>query len=111
MTMENMSREMEQLRRANGRLEQENREKDNALQQNKVLVDLVLKLCEDTGRVVPEEALRRLSATQAIATGSSHAVSESANNANDFGHTNEDLHARDVANNQGSDNNGDHASI
>ncbi|KAG0542273.1 hypothetical protein BDA96_02G088900 [Sorghum bicolor] len=48
MTMQNMSREMEQLRRANGRLEQENHEKDNALQQNKVLVDLVLKLCEDT---------------------------------------------------------------
>jgi len=52
-----------------------------------------------------------LSATQAIATGSSHAVSESANNANDFGHTNEDLHATIVANNQGSDNNGDDASI
>ena len=42
MTMQNMSREIEQLRRANGRLEQENREKDNALEQNKVLVDLVL---------------------------------------------------------------------
>ena len=44
MTMQNMSYEMEQLRLANGRLEQENREKDNALEQNKVLVDLVL-LC------------------------------------------------------------------
>jgi hypothetical protein len=33
---------MEQLHRANGRLEQENREKDNALEQSKVLVDLVL---------------------------------------------------------------------
>ena len=42
MTMQNMSREMEQLCRANGRLEQENREKDNALEQNKVLVDLVM---------------------------------------------------------------------
>jgi hypothetical protein len=41
-TMQNMSRKMEQLRRANGRLEQENREKDNSLEQNKVLVDLVL---------------------------------------------------------------------
>jgi adenine-specific DNA methylase len=42
MTMQNMSREMEQLHHANGRLEHENREKDNALEQNKVLVDLVL---------------------------------------------------------------------
>ena len=42
VTMQNMSREMEELRRANGRLERENREKDNALQQNKVLVGLVL---------------------------------------------------------------------
>jgi hypothetical protein len=42
MTMQNISHEMKQLRRANGRLEQENREKDNALEHNKVLVDLVL---------------------------------------------------------------------
>ena len=42
MTMQNMSREIEQLRLANGRLEQENRGKDNTLEQNKVLVDLVL---------------------------------------------------------------------
>ncbi|XP_066340900.1 uncharacterized protein [Miscanthus floridulus] len=56
VTMQNMSREMEELRRANGRLERENHEKDNALQQNKVLVGLVL-------------AIR-----------SSHATSESANN-------------------------------
>ena len=42
VTMQNMSREMEELRRANGRLERENREKDNALQQNKVIVGLVL---------------------------------------------------------------------
>ncbi|XP_066341304.1 uncharacterized protein [Miscanthus floridulus] len=87
VTMQNMSREMEELRRANGRLQRENREKDNALQQNKVLVGLVL------------------------ATGSSHAASESANNANDVGHTNGDLHAANVDNNQGSDNNGDHVSI
>ncbi|XP_066341735.1 uncharacterized protein [Miscanthus floridulus] len=87
VTMQNMSREMEELRRANGRLQRENHEKDNALQQNKVLVGLVL------------------------ATGSSHAASESANNANDVGHTNGDLHAANVDNNQGSDNNGDHASI
>jgi hypothetical protein len=37
-----MSREMEELRCANERLERENHEKDNALQQNKVLVGLVL---------------------------------------------------------------------
>ena len=42
VTMQDMSREMEELRRANGRLQRENREKDNALQQNKVLVGLVL---------------------------------------------------------------------
>ena len=42
VTMQNMSREMEELRRANGRLERENHEKNNALQQNKVLVGLVL---------------------------------------------------------------------
>ena len=45
------------------------------------------------------------------ATGCSHAASESANNANDVGHTNGDLHAANVGNNQGSDNNGDHALI
>ncbi|CAD6265412.1 unnamed protein product [Miscanthus lutarioriparius] len=111
VTMQNMSREMEELRHANGRLQRENREKDNALQQNKVLVGLVLNLYQETRRVVPEEALRHLSATQAIATGSSHAASESANNANDVGHTNGDLHAANIDNNQGSDNNGDHASI
>ncbi|XP_066320584.1 uncharacterized protein [Miscanthus floridulus] len=87
MTIQNMSCEMEQLRLANGRLEQENHEKHNALEQNKVLVDLVL------------------------ATGSSHTASESTNNANDVGHINGDLHAANVGNNQGSDNNGDHASI
>ncbi|CAD6221381.1 unnamed protein product [Miscanthus lutarioriparius] len=84
VTMQNMSREMEELCRANGRLERENREKDNALQQNKVLVRLVLAR-------------------------SSHAASESANNGNDVGHTNGDLHAANVDNNQGSDNNNDHA--
>jgi hypothetical protein len=42
VTMQNMSREMEELRRANGRLEQENHDKENALQQSKVLVGLVL---------------------------------------------------------------------
>ena len=36
---------------------------------------------------------------------------KSANNGNDVGHTNGDLHAANVDNNQGSDNNGDHASI
>jgi len=45
------------------------------------------------------------------ATGSSHAASESANNGSDVGHTNGDLHAANVDNNQVSDNNGDHASI
>ena len=45
------------------------------------------------------------------ATRSSHAVSDSANNGNDVGHTNGDLHAANVDNNHGSDNNGDHASI
>ncbi|XP_066379628.1 uncharacterized protein [Miscanthus floridulus] len=87
VTMQNMSREMKELRHANGRLQRENRDKDNALQQNKVLVGLVL------------------------ATGSSHAASESANNTNDVGHTNGDLHVANVDNKQGSDNNGDHASI
>jgi len=41
-TTQNISREMEELRHANGRLEQENRDKDNALQQSNVLVGLVL---------------------------------------------------------------------
>jgi hypothetical protein len=42
-------------------------------------------------------------------TDSSHVVLESANNGNDVGHTNGDLNAANVVNNQGSDNNGDHA--
>jgi hypothetical protein len=41
-TMQNMSREIEELRRANERLQRENHDKDNAMQQNKVLVGLVL---------------------------------------------------------------------
>jgi hypothetical protein len=45
------------------------------------------------------------------ATGSSHAASESANNANDVGHTNGDLHTANVGNNQGFDNNEDQASM
>jgi hypothetical protein len=45
------------------------------------------------------------------ATSSSHAALESANNANDVGHTNGDLHAANVPNNQGSDNNRDQASM
>ena len=46
------------------------------------------------------------------ATGSStHDALESTNNANDVGHTNGDLHATNVGNNQGFDNNGDQASM
>lgn len=42
VTMQNMSREMEDLRRENGRLQEENHDKENALQRGKVLVGLVL---------------------------------------------------------------------
>lgn len=52
-----MSCEMEELRHENGRLQRENRDKDNALQQSNILVGLVLNLYQETGRVVPEEAL------------------------------------------------------
>ena len=46
------------------------------------------------------------------ATGSStHDALESTNNANDVGHTNGDLHAANIGNHPGSDNNGDHASM
>ncbi|CAD6343493.1 unnamed protein product [Miscanthus lutarioriparius] len=76
-----------ELRRANGRLEQENRDKDNALQQSNVLVGLVL------------------------AAGSLHAASRIDNNANDVCHTNEDLHLCKHWQQSRFDNNGDHASI
>ncbi|CAO2204952.1 unnamed protein product [Urochloa humidicola] len=86
-----MAREMARLRRANERLEQENRAKDHALQESKVAIELTLGLYQQLGKQIPNEAVQRLSAVQAIATGSSHAASQSTNNSIDDGHNGEDL--------------------
>ncbi|KAL5223142.1 hypothetical protein ABZP36_027855, partial [Zizania latifolia] len=104
VSMQNIAHENAPLRRENARLQQENRDKDNALQQNKVTRDLILvciteflfsRLYRDLGKTVLEQALHLLSTAQAIATGSSHVGSESitndnANNAAD-GHSGEEL--------------------
>ncbi|CAM0148994.1 unnamed protein product [Urochloa decumbens] len=86
-----MAREMARLRRANERLQRESRAKDHALQESNVAIQLTLGLYQELGKEIPNEALQRLSAVQAIATGSSHVVSQSANNNNDGGHNGEEL--------------------
>ncbi|CAO2187501.1 unnamed protein product, partial [Urochloa humidicola] len=52
--------------RTNGRLEQENRAKDHALQESKIAIELALGLYRQLGKEIPNEALQRLSAVQAI---------------------------------------------
>ncbi|CAO2206486.1 unnamed protein product [Urochloa humidicola] len=78
-----MAREMAHLRRVNAKLQQDNHDKDNALQEYKIVSELTLGLYRELGKEVPENALQRLSAAQAIATGSSHVGSESTNNSID----------------------------
>ncbi|CAL5066404.1 unnamed protein product [Urochloa decumbens] len=92
VSVQSMAREMARLRSANARLQQENHEKDNALQHYKVTTELTLDLYRALGKEIPENALQRLSAAQAIATGSSHVGSESTNNSMDAdGHDGEGL--------------------
>ncbi|CAL4896303.1 unnamed protein product [Urochloa decumbens] len=66
VSMQSMAREMARLRSANARLQQENHEKDNALQHYKVTTELTLDLYRALGKEIPENALQRLSAAQAI---------------------------------------------
>ncbi|RCV43432.1 hypothetical protein SETIT_9G293900v2 [Setaria italica] len=108
-----MAREMECLHRANARLEQLNRDKDNALQHYKVTTELTLGLYRDLGKEIPESVLQRLSAAQAIfslynsihmlATGSSHVGSESDNSSD--GHEGKDIAGTQIDNNIGASNN------
>ncbi|CAN6373435.1 unnamed protein product [Urochloa humidicola] len=97
-SVQSMAREMAHLRRTNGRLEQENRAKDHALQESKIAIELALGLYRQLGKEIPNEALQRLSAVQAIATGSSHVASQSTDNSIDDGHNGEDLGDTNVNN-------------
>ncbi|CAN6226744.1 unnamed protein product [Urochloa humidicola] len=99
VSLQSMAREMSRLRRTNERLEQENREKDHALQEGKVAIELALGLYRQLGKEIPPEALQRLSAVQAIATGSSHVASQSTNKSMDNGHIGEDLSGTNIGNN------------
>ncbi|KAG2641298.1 hypothetical protein PVAP13_2KG172100 [Panicum virgatum] len=97
-----MAREMAHLRRANESLQRDNRAKDTALQQSNIATDLILGLYQDLGKEIPDHLQRRLSAAQAIATGSSHVGSESPNNMDVNGHNGEDLGGTNIDNTHGS---------
>ncbi|CAN6165175.1 unnamed protein product [Urochloa humidicola] len=99
VSLQNMAREMARLRRVNAQLQQDNHDKDNALQEYKVVTELTLELYRDLGKEVPENALQRLSAAQAIATGSSHVGSESANISIDVDGSEEELGAAHIHSN------------
>ncbi|CAL5091424.1 unnamed protein product [Urochloa decumbens] len=83
VSLQSMAREMARLRCVNAKLQQDNHDKDNALREYKVVSELTLGLYRELGKEVPENALQRLSAAQAIPTGSSHVGSESTNNSID----------------------------
>ncbi|CAO2200778.1 unnamed protein product [Urochloa humidicola] len=116
VSLQNMAREMARLRRVSAQLQQDNHDKDNALQEYKVVTELTLELYRDLGKEVPENALQRLSAAQAIllyaflysglcdsifmqATGSSHVGSESTNISIDVDGSEEELGAAHIHSN------------
>ncbi|CAN6252689.1 unnamed protein product [Urochloa humidicola] len=66
VSMQSMAREMARLRTTNARLQQENHEKDNALQHYKVATELTLDLYRELEKEIPQNALQRLSAAQGI---------------------------------------------